>query len=128
MDASARFQADVRSIGVTAPRKTAKRFLGLTALFAFVHWLLLIASFGVAFGRGIHRLDHPEFPVTLLERICRTILAILQQPYEAFDGMAHFPRGWVTLTLGLLNSLLWGATFALIFLVITQQRQRVAQA
>jgi|SRR6185312_2095310 len=102
-------------------------FLNRTVLFAFFHWLLLIASFGVAYGRGIHRLDDPEFPVTGLERICGAISTTLQQPYEALDSVAHFPRGWVTLTLGLLNGLLWGAVFALIFLVISQQRHRVRQ-
>ena len=118
----------MRSFGVTAPTKTARRFLGLTALFAFFHWLLLIGSAGVALARGMHRLDHPEFPVTVLERICGTISAILQQPYEAFDSVAHFPRGRAILAvLDLLNSLLWGGTFALGYLFIIRRKRRMTQ-
>jgi len=54
---------------VTAPKRTLRRFLELTVIFAFFHWFLMIVSFGVVVGRGVHRLDHPEFPKTALEQM-----------------------------------------------------------
>jgi hypothetical protein len=93
-------------------------------MFAFWQWLLLAFSSLVMMGRCMHRLDHPEFPVTALEQIWRIIMSVLEQPYDAFVRVTHFPLGWVTLAPGLLTRLLWGSTFAWIFMLITQLMDR----
>jgi hypothetical protein len=58
--------------------KITNRFVGLTLVFAFVHWLVLLISSLVYMSRGIYRLDHPEFPVTTVERLSKLVMSILQ--------------------------------------------------
>ena len=98
--------------------KRMPSFVRLTVIFAFVHWLLLCTSSMVVMGRGVHRLDHPEFPVTTVERLCMALTSVLQQPYESFVHATHFPGGWVSIVPGILTSLLWGAVAASV-LVLT---------
>lgn len=73
----------------------------------------------------MHRLDHPEFPETALERVCKLATSILEQPYGVFIRVTHFPGGWLTLAPGLLSSLLWGAAFTFVYLLITHRKRHV---
>jgi hypothetical protein len=104
-------------------KRIPKRFVRLTVIFAFVHWLLLVTSSMVVMGRGIHRLDHPEFPVTTVERLCREVMSMLQQPYEFLVRATHFPGGWVRIVPGILNSLLWGVLSASVLMLAHRLKQ-----
>lgn len=102
--------------------KIANRFVGLSLVFAFFHWLVLLISSLVYMSRGIHRLDHPEFPVTTVEQLFKLVMSILQQPYEAFIQATHFRGRWLPIALGILNSLLWGAVFASILSFVDRRK------
>src|SRR5215470_14200659 len=90
-----------------------KRYVKLTILFTFCHPLLLIICFSVAFSRRMHRLDHPDFPVTISEKVSNIMLRVLEQPYEATSRLTHFSKPWQS-TLELLNSVLWAAMCAFV--------------
>ena len=100
------------------------RFVGLAAAFAVAHWLLLVISSITVLALGMRRLDHPEIPVTTLERACRIVMFILEQPYDAFVHAMHL-GGWVTIAPGILSSLLWGATLAWLTLLMRRRRRHM---
>jgi hypothetical protein len=103
----------------------AGRFIILTVLFAFSHLLLSLVSFGIAFGRGLHRIDHPEFPVTTVERICVVLVPILDEPYDGLKRLTGISQGWPDLLVGVLCTLLWGAVLSFIFLAVTRLKDAV---
>ena len=94
----------------------SRLFFKLTALFTSLHWLLLTLSGLNAIGAGVHRIDHPDSPITLSERISRLISPVLMQPGMSIsDWLRGYSDSRVLhATLELLNSLLWGAIIALI--------------
>ena len=93
-------------------RGSVTRFLRLTVLLAFCHWLVLVISAGIAIGRGVHRIDHPEFPLTALDRVCMVLVRILQEPLSTVERIVEIPTGWPGTVVGVTFSLLWGATLA----------------
>ena len=77
----------------------ALRFSALVGVFAFSHVVLLAFSGSILIGRGLHRLDHPEFPVTVVDRTCQILVLVLEEPYESLKRIADFP-GWIDLITG----------------------------
>src|SRR5438046_1030659 len=100
-------------------KRTIARFFGLATLLAFCHWLVLVFSAGIAMGRGLHRIDHPEFPVTFLERTCIVLMRVLQEPLNTVERIFQIPRGWPGIVVGMVFSLLWGAALAFCVLAVS---------
>jgi hypothetical protein len=103
-------------------QKTSGQFWKLIAVFAIAHWFLLVVS-GTLTLIGMRRLDHPELPVTTIERVCGVIVSVLQEPYETFRRIAGFPGGWPMVIAAVLNSLLWGAAVASVVIVLRRRKQ-----
>jgi hypothetical protein len=91
-------------------------------VFVIVHWLLLTVTSTVCMGRGMHRLDHSNLPVTTIELLCRQLMSILQEPYEAFIHVIHFPGGWMGIIPGILTSFLWGTAAATVLVFFDRRR------
>lgn len=104
--------------------RSAFKFIALAALFAFFHVVILAFSTSVLVGRGLHRLDHPEFPVTALDRTCQVLVLVLEEPDESLKQLAGRPGGWIDLIIGLACSFMWGSAAALLCLSIARLRAR----
>ena len=104
--------------------RSAFKFIALPGMFAFFHVVLLAFSGSVLIGRGIHRLDHPEFPVTALDRTCQVLVLVLEEPYESLKHITDLSGGWIDLITGCACSLMWGSVAALLFLRIARLRAR----
>jgi hypothetical protein len=99
--------------------RLALRFGVLAGVFAFVQVALLAFSGSILMGRGVHRLDHPEFPVTAVDRTCQALVIVLQEPYESLKRLSvSRPGGWIDFLAGSANSLMWGSVAAFLFLRI----------
>ena len=96
--------------------RSAFKFVGWAFTFAFCHMTLLAASGSILIGRGIHRLDHPQFQVTALDRACQILVLILEEPYESLRRIAHVPEGWINVIPGYACSFLWGSVAAFVLL------------
>ncbi len=83
-----------------------------------------------AIGAGVHRIDHPDSPITLSERISRLISPALMQPGMSIsDWLRGYSDSRVLhATLELLNSLLWGAIIALIVCRLMGRRASTAHS
>lgn len=93
-----------------------KRFFRLTVGITVVQALMTITSIAVSFSAGMRRFDHPEIPAGVLERVCDFTASVLVQPLDkVLSALNITPRvsilEWTAL---LLNSLVWGASAALI--------------
>jgi|SRR5712691_1220462 len=105
-------------------------FFKLTALFTFLHWLILCVSAANAIAAGVHRIDHPDSPIAQSERISRLISPVLTQPGMSIsDWLRDYSDSRVLhATLELLNSLLWGAIIALIVCRLMGRRASTAHS
>ncbi len=92
--------------------RSVTRFVRLAVLLAFCHWLVLVISSSIAIGRGVHRIDHPEFPLTALDRFCMVLVRILQEPLSTVERIVEVPPAWPGILVGVTFSLLWGAAIA----------------
>ncbi len=102
--------------------QSSLRFLKLTVVFAFIHGVVFLFTFVTAFSRGMYRFDHPEMPETLLERICATMTSILIEPYGVLADRVGIHNRFLDWTGTVLNSLLWGIAFSLLFVFLTKRR------
>ena len=81
-----------------------------------LHAILTITSIGVAFTRGMARFDNPTPPQGYLEWVCSFLASIFVQPSGKIltalgITLQTSAMEWIVL---LLNSMLWGATIALL--------------
>ena len=104
--------------------KSSRRFLKLTVVFAVLHGAAFLASFLISFSGTMYRFDHPEVPETLLEKICTVLSAILIEPYGGLTGSLGYNNRILDLTGMLLNSLLWGTAFSMMFILLKRTRSR----
>ena len=109
-------------------RRISRRFVALTVIFAFIHAVVLHVSGGIIASRAVERFHNLEVPETALERMCTMVTYVLIEPLYVLALATGLRRGWWVWPLSLLNSLLWGATFALIFLLVTSRQRPVQQA
>jgi len=101
-------------------RSGPRRFWTLTAAFSVIHGVVLFASFAVGLS----------LPASNLGRVCAVAALVLLQPYMGVVlllGRSH-PIGptpsWLDLTALFLNSLVWGATIALILCSLSLRKKR----
>ncbi len=106
----------------------SRRFLKLTVVFAILHGTVFLGTFVTAFGRTMYRFDHPEVTETLLEKVCRSISSVLIEPYGVVAGKAGLHSRFLDVAGTLLNSLLWGAAFSLLFVLLRRPQSSVTQA
>ena len=76
--------------------RSTKRFIALAVGFSFCHIALLAVSGSILIARGLHRLDHAEFPVTALDRTCQVLVLILEEPDETFKRITNI-EGWISI-------------------------------
>src|SRR6266568_2803118 len=104
------------------------RFLKLTVVFAILHGIVFVVTFVTAFGRTMYRFDHPELTETLLEKICTGVSAVLIEPYAVVAGIVGLHSRLLDFAGMLLNSLLWGAGFSLLFVLLRKPQSPARQA
>ena len=96
-----------------------RRFVVAAILFSICHWFLFLFSGALLAGRGLHRIDHPEFPLTAVDRFCDLLLGVLELPCEVFYDLVGLSDIGPTSTL--MCSLAWGAALAVIFCCVARR-------
>jgi hypothetical protein len=103
----------------------SRRFLKLTVVFGILHGTVFLGTFLTAFSRTMYRFDHPEVTETLLDKVCGSISSVLIEPYLVVSGDAGLHSRFLDMAGMILNSLLWGAAFSLLFVLLKRPQSSV---
>lgn len=96
------------------------------AVLAPVHLLVALTSNAISFSMGSPRFDHPDLPMSMVERICGMVAGILSQPGAAVWGLIPNRHAQVFLEwpITMLNSVLWAVVIALVLARLTSHSSR----